>query len=198
MRNLNELDEYRVQHPFIVKSSTSGAFKVFVNGRSFMVIASIDNCGASGMMEHISVTMKNQKRCPTWEEMSAIKDMFFLPEEECVQFHPKHSKYVNLHEYCLHIWRPVDGNLRRPEPPEQEKCFVVLHRNYADGSDAAAYRRESDAKAAIEEEKESVLTELKERGYEPTILRDNSDNPSVYVADSDIYYEWEIIETTIE
>lgn len=196
MRDLNELDKYRVEHPIIPRSQTSGAFKVFVGGRSFMVIASVDNCGASGMMEHISVTMKNQKRCPTWEEMSAIKDMFFLPEEECVQFHPKHSEYVNFHEFCLHIWRPVDGRFRLPAP-EQEKCFVVLHRNYADGSDATAYKLESDAKAAVEEEKESVLAELRERGYEPTILRDGLDNPSVYAADSDIYYEWEIIETTI-
>lgn len=198
MRNLNELDKYRVQHPFIVQSSTSGVFKVFVNGRSFMVIASIDNCGASGKMEHISVTMKNQKRCPTWEEMSAIKDMFFLPEEECVQFHPKHSQYVNLHEYCLHIWRPADGSLHTLEASEREKCFVVLHRNYADGDDATVYRSDGAAKAAIEEEKESVLAELRDRGYEPATLQFGTDGQDVYVKDTDIYYEWRIIETTVE
>lgn len=114
MRNLNELDKYRIKHPFGWDGPTSGTFKVFVDGRSFMVIASVDDCGADGLMEHISVTPKNQKRCPTWEEMAAIKDMFFLPEEECVQFHPKHSEYVNYHHFCLHIWRPVNGSLKQP------------------------------------------------------------------------------------
>lgn len=196
MRNLNELKQYRVDHPFVKSSPYSGAFKVYVNGRSFMVVASIDNCGPSGMMEHISVTMKNQKRCPTWEEMAAIKDMFFLPEEECVQYHPKHSEYVNLHEFCLHIWRPVDGRLQMPVP-EQEKCFAVLHTNYADGSDVTAYRSESDAKAAVVEEKNSVIAGLREQGYEPITLRDGCDNPEMYVSDGNIYYEWKIIETTI-
>lgn len=115
MRNLNELDKYRIKHPFGWDGPTSGTFKVFVDGRSFMVIASVDDCGKDGLMEHISVTPKNQKRCPTWDEMAAIKDMFFLPEEECVQFHPKRSEYVNHHQFCLHIWRPVNGSLKQPQ-----------------------------------------------------------------------------------
>jgi len=113
MKNLNELDKYRIRSAIFPATDHSGAFKVFVNGRSFQVIASVDSIG-SGIWEHVSVVPKNQKRCPTWDEMCAIKDMFFNPEEECIQYHPKHSKYVNYHEYCLHIWRPADGNLRSP------------------------------------------------------------------------------------
>ncbi len=30
-------------------------------------------------------------------------------EEEAYQIMPKHSKYVNLKENCLHIWRPSNG-----------------------------------------------------------------------------------------
>ena len=111
MKNLKELDKYRVKHPFWPQTAISGAFKVFVKQRSFIVLAGIENTGGEGMMEHISVTPTNQKRCPTWDEMSAIKDMFFEPEEEAVQFFPKHSEYVNYHKYCLHIWRPSSGNL---------------------------------------------------------------------------------------
>ncbi len=118
MRNLNELDSCRIRHPFLLNGPKSGTFKVFVNGRSFKVIASVDYCGVSGMMEHISVSPNNQKRCPTWEEMAAIKDMFFLPEEECVQFFPKHSEYFNIHEFCLHIWRPVNGYMKQPKTME--------------------------------------------------------------------------------
>lgn len=113
MKNLHELDKFREPHPFWPQTDTAGSFRVYVNGRSFYVLASTDKTGPDEVWEHISVTPKNQKRCPTWEEMASIKDMFFEPEEEAVQFHPKHSKYVNQNEYCLHIWRPSDGKLLR-------------------------------------------------------------------------------------
>ena len=113
MRNLHELDQYRTPHPFWPQTEAAGTFKVYVNGRSFYVAVSVD-FDKGEIWEHISVTPKNQKRCPTWDEMAAIKDMFFLPEEECVQFHPKRSEYVNLSEFCLHIWRAVNGSVKRP------------------------------------------------------------------------------------
>ena len=116
MKNLHELDKYRVKH-WMPQTEKSGAFKVYVGGRSFNVLASVDNIGEDGPWEHISVTPCNEKRdtCPTWEEMAAIKDMFFEPEDECIEYHPKRSRYVNLHSLCLHIWRPVDENLRYPD-----------------------------------------------------------------------------------
>ena len=51
--------------------------------------------------------------------MCAIKDMFFEPEEECVQFHPKK---INIAQNCLHIWRPVDGVLYMKSPYKEEIC----------------------------------------------------------------------------
>lgn len=123
MKDLHELDKFREKHPYWPQTDKTGAFRVYVNGRSFHVLASVDDVGRDGLWEHISVTPINQKRCPTWEEMAAIKDMFFDPEEEAVQFHPKHSRYVNNHEYCLHIWRPVNGKLLRSpgsEPGDME------------------------------------------------------------------------------
>lgn len=113
MRNLKELDKFRVEHPFAGwGDETCGAFKVFVDGKSFYVIAS-----SGGGWEHVSVSLCNKKkmRCPTWEEMCAIKDKFFLPEEVVIQYHPRESEYVNLHPYCLHLWRPTNEQL--PTPP---------------------------------------------------------------------------------
>lgn len=127
MRNLKELDQFREKHPFWPQTETSGAFKVVVNRRSFLVLASVDNTGEDGVWEHISVRPKNQKRCPTWDEMCAIKKMFFQPEEECVEFHPKESEYVNRSEYCLHIWRPAAGKLNSP----YEKFATIRERDTA-------------------------------------------------------------------
>lgn len=117
MKNLLTLEKYHqrntaasVAFPF---TDHSGVFHVYVGGRSFIVIASIDHEGDE-TWEHISVSRPNNKKTPTWEEMCAIKDMFFEPEEECIQFHPKHSQYVNFSENCLHIWRPVGGILKSP------------------------------------------------------------------------------------
>lgn len=86
MKNLHTLDKYRqsdreIQARGMNGDSGNGVFKVHVNGRSFFVIAS-----NGGGREHVSVSPCNQKRktCPTWEEMCAIKDMFFEPEERVV------------------------------------------------------------------------------------------------------------------
>ena len=63
--------------------------------------------------DHVSVS--TQKRTPTWEEMCFFKDIFWPDSEACVQYHPAKSDYVNNHQYCLHIWRPINDGL--PTPP---------------------------------------------------------------------------------
>lgn len=65
--------------------------------------------------EHVSVS--TTVRCPTWEEMAMVKDMFWDPEDLVLQFHPPRSVYVNSHPYCLHLWRPVGVSI--PLPPSQ-------------------------------------------------------------------------------
>lgn len=51
--------------------------------------------------------------------MCAVKDMFFKPEETVMQLHPAKSDYINVHPYCLYLWRPHDNAI--PLPP---KIFV--------------------------------------------------------------------------
>lgn len=53
--------------------------------------------------EHVSVSCAD--RCPTWEEMCKVKQLFWTDEETVIQFHPKASVYVNRHPYCLHLWK---------------------------------------------------------------------------------------------
>ena len=117
MKDLHTLDKFRLStfecaQFGINGDSGNGIFKVYVNGRSFKVIAS-----NGGGWEHVSVSPWSDKRksCPTWDEMCAIKDMFFEPEERVVQYHPPKSEYVNMHPYRLHLWRPTTGKM--PFPP---------------------------------------------------------------------------------
>lgn len=118
MKDLHYLDKYRQTETERVRmgcqgDSGNGCFKVYVGGRSFFVIAS-----NGGGWDHVSVSPCNQKRksCPTWDEMCAIKDMFFEPEECVMQLHPSKSQYVNNHPYCLHLWRP-NSAVKIPTPP---------------------------------------------------------------------------------
>ena len=116
MKDLHTLDQYRLRHEELqgwgeLGNSRSRKFKVYIGGRSFRVIAT-SGCG----WEHVSVSPFHLKRCPTWEEMCAVKNLFFEPEERVVQYHPPESEYVNMHPYCLHLWRPT-GGVEFPHPP---------------------------------------------------------------------------------
>lgn len=62
--------------------------------------------------EHVSVS--TLKRCPTWNEMSLVKALFWEPEDCVIQYHPPRSEYVNCHPHCLHLWRPIDLEILRP------------------------------------------------------------------------------------
>lgn len=66
-----------------------------------------------GGWDHVSVSYSN--RCPTWDEMQRVKEMFFGDDEVVVQYHPASSQYVNNHPYCLHMWKPRMERI--PTPP---------------------------------------------------------------------------------
>lgn len=63
--------------------------------------------------EHLSVS--TPVKCPTWEQMCFMKDIFWEEDEVCMQLHPKKSEYVNNMKYCLHIWKPIEKEI--PIPP---------------------------------------------------------------------------------
>ncbi len=63
--------------------------------------------------DHVSVSING--RCPLWDEMCFVKDMFFHPGETVIQYHPAEKQYVNNHPNCLHLWRPQNHNV--PMPP---------------------------------------------------------------------------------
>lgn len=63
--------------------------------------------------EHASASLPD--RCPVWEEMCAIKDVFWDEEDAVAQYHPPKSTYVNCHPFALHLWRPT--GIALPLPP---------------------------------------------------------------------------------
>ncbi len=63
--------------------------------------------------EHVSVSTPT--RCPNWPEMSYVKALFWDRADAVMQLHPPEVEYVNCHEFCLHLWRPVGQVI--PLPP---------------------------------------------------------------------------------
>lgn len=112
---------YREKKNPILKSSEADGNNGFfiiphyrINGYQLLIQAS-DGMG----WEHVSVSVgpigKKQTRCPTWEEMCWVKNKFWDDTDCIVQFHPAKSEYVNLHQFCLHLWRPTDQVIPIPQ-----------------------------------------------------------------------------------
>ena len=74
--------------------------KQYKEPREMAIIASW-----GGGWEHVSVSLRN--RCPTWDEMCLVKDIFWMDDECVVQFHPPKNEYINVHPYCLHLWKKI-------------------------------------------------------------------------------------------
>ena len=94
---------------------TNGAFLVPLNHGTIIAVC-IAAIGEG--FEHVSVSLGNKKgginRCPTWNEMCEIKDLFW-DEDDCVmQLHPPQEDWISNHDYCLHLWRPIGQEIPRP------------------------------------------------------------------------------------
>lgn len=95
----------------IIKDGKDGFGGTFYDKKSRCNLNFIMSWGAG--FEHCSVSMPT--RCPSWEQMCAIKDAFWNDDEVCMQLHPAKKDYVNNHPYCLHIWKPINEKI--PLPP---------------------------------------------------------------------------------
>lgn len=119
-------DQFRIRNGFY-GSNPGEDFGAFVIpgpcGEDLRVIASPGDANEEIPWEHVSVSLKN--RCPRWQEMCFVKDLFWDDDEAVMQLHPSKSEYVNNHPFCLHLWRPQDGNI--PLPPSIAVGFKSLN-----------------------------------------------------------------------
>lgn len=91
------------------------------NGAFVLRIRSVDLlCLASDGMgwDHVSVTLlvehRWQQRTPTYDELEAVRSAFFHDDECVLMYSVPKSEHVNVHPYCLHLWRPQDQAIPRP------------------------------------------------------------------------------------
>lgn len=86
-----------------------GAFKIAspIDGALMSVLA-VNGEG----WDHVSVSRAN--RCPNWPEMEHVKHLFFMNDETAMQLHVPPADHINIHPYCLHLWRPHEVMIPRP------------------------------------------------------------------------------------
>jgi hypothetical protein len=65
--------------------------------------------------EHVSVS--TDRRCPSWEEMQKVKELFWMDDEVVMQLHPAKKDHISVAHYCLHLWRPLEAVI--PLPPTE-------------------------------------------------------------------------------
>jgi hypothetical protein len=86
----------------------NGAFAVKLKHHQTVHVIASDELG----WEHVSVSRKD--RLPTWDELRQVKNIFWDDEDCVVLYFPKLSEYANDHPFCMHLWRPTDVELPRP------------------------------------------------------------------------------------
>jgi len=112
---------FHVPEIYRVRSGPMGSDSSYGNNGAFLVPRITRNleayCIASDGLgwEHVSCHIVGQARTPTWEEMCAVKDLFWADDDVVIQIHPKKSQYVNNHPDVLHLWRQIGAV--QPTPP---------------------------------------------------------------------------------
>lgn len=112
--------KYRTKYPKINYVNAEGNNGFFVIPH-YRIIDYFFYCVCSDGMgwEHVSVSIRTNKmtqtRCPTWEEMCWIKDLFWDKTDCIIQYHPAESEYINCHPFVLHLWRPTNQIIPIPD-----------------------------------------------------------------------------------
>lgn len=57
---------------------------------------------------HVSVSRRS--RLPTWRDLTECKDIFVGRDRKAIQVLPEESEYVNVHQFCLHMWHCLEGD----------------------------------------------------------------------------------------
>jgi hypothetical protein len=111
--DLSHIDDWKLQGG---EDGGVWAFNPF--GVRIIVIASW-----GGGWDHVSAS--TSRRVPSYEELCAIKELFFDDDETVMQLHVPSVQHVNNHPYCLHLWKPQ--NYMIPVPPAEFVGYRALN-----------------------------------------------------------------------
>lgn len=77
-------------------------------------------------------------------------------------------------------------------------CYIVVHRNYDEGLSANAYTDRESANLSVRQDVDMVYQSLVYQGYSDAARKIDHNHQEVVAARGNIYFEWTVIESTIE
>lgn len=106
------IESYRKSHPTLGPGPVGKNCGYFERGSLRILSSGTPETPEEAPWEHVSVSCRD--RCPTWDDMAKVKAMFWRDNETVVQFHPRADRHVNLHPFCLHLWKRVGAEFELP------------------------------------------------------------------------------------
>lgn len=104
------IEHLRRTHPSL--GDSEGNWGYFVVGPLRIISSGTPDPRDAHQWEHVSVSCAD--RCPTWDEMCQVKELFWHDDETVLQFHPRKADYVDQHPFTLHLWRQMGVNAVLP------------------------------------------------------------------------------------
>lgn len=77
-------------------------------------------------------------------------------------------------------------------------CYTVIFSSNSEALDVCSYWKESDARTNIRIDAETKIKSLIKERYKPVLSDFGDDYMKVYVPDTNIHYEWEVVSSSIE
>ena len=77
--------------------------------RGMVVMATIAKEKDDKFWMHVSMSYKDH--LPSYAEMKFVKDVFIGEDRTAIQVFPKKEEHVSIHDYCLHLWFCLDGDI---------------------------------------------------------------------------------------
>ncbi|KKN24886.1 hypothetical protein LCGC14_0890360 [marine sediment metagenome] len=101
----------------VVREELIGAY--VLPKRKLRVMLGIEAKLGSGYWIHLSVS--HAKANPTHKTMAMCKKLFIGENREAIAIYPPANRHVNLNDFCLHLWSPMDPRDRTW--PKMEKTL---------------------------------------------------------------------------
>ena len=86
------------------------------------VARTISKTGGGVYWLHVSVSRVN--RPPSWMELAKVKSDFIGRDREAYQIFGPAMNHFGVHEFCLHLWWPMDGVSRVADVGDLEMEFI--------------------------------------------------------------------------
>jgi hypothetical protein len=75
------------------------------------VLASMDETPQWGRLLHVSMSYRSHD--PSWDDIKAVRDVFFPDDIDVMMVLPKREDYVNIHRHTFHLWQtPTEWGLQ--------------------------------------------------------------------------------------